>query len=63
MFPEMDYQKGFRIFDPKADRNNGAALVRVIRYVPIVQLDRACGCKPAAVDDRSLGAGRGRCSA
>jgi len=68
----MDYQKGFRIFDPKADRNNGAALVRVIRYVPItvrsrkcmvpewtiVRLDRACGCKPAAVDARSLGVAR-----
>ena len=29
MFPEMDDQKDFWIFDPKADRNDGSAFFRV----------------------------------
>ena len=42
MFPEMDDQKDFWIFDPKADRNDGSAFFRGAAFAVVLSLPICC---------------------
>ena len=42
MFPEMDDQRDFWIFDPKADRNDGSAFFRSAAFTVVLSLPIWC---------------------
>jgi hypothetical protein len=42
VFPEMDDQRDFWIFDPKPDRNNGSAFFRRATFAVVLSLPIWC---------------------